>query len=97
VDIDFTTGAVSVDGEVLQEEYINELTLTAEGTEFPLTVPEGALFLMGDNRNRSSDSRHSKLGTVDSRYVIGKAFCLVFPGMDSVTEKRDFSRLGGLH
>ena len=49
---------------------------------------------MGDNRNRSSDSRDSRLGTVDARYVIGKAACLIFPGPDYETEKRDFKRIG---
>ena len=67
VDIDFSTGSVYVDGEVLEEPYINERTYLEEGTEFPLTVPEGSIFVMGDNRNHSSDSRDSRLGTVDTR------------------------------
>ena len=94
VDIDFTTGTVYVDGQPLEEEYINEPTYTPEGTEFPLTVPENSIFVMGDNRNHSDDSRNSILGTVDTRYVIGKAVFLLFPGADSQTEKRDFSRIG---
>lgn len=94
VDIDFTSGSVYVDGKLLKEDYINELTFTAEGMEFPLTVPEGSIFVMGDNRNHSNDSRDSNLGTVDTRYVIGKAFVLVFPGADERTEKRDFGRIG---
>ena len=94
VDIDFSTGSVYVDGVLLKEDYINELTFTEEGTEFPLTVPEGSIFVMGDNRNHSNDSRDSRLGTVDSRYVIGKAVVLAFPGPDIVTEKCDYSRIG---
>lgn len=94
VDIDFESGNVYVDGAVLEEDYIREPTYTAEGTEFPLTVPEGSVFVMGDNRNGSSDSRDYRLGTVDTRYVIGKAIFLIFPGPDAVTEKRDFSRIG---
>ncbi len=94
VDIDFSSGSVCVDGALLKEDYINELTFEEEGMEFPLTVPEGSIFVMGDNRNHSNDSRDSRLGTVDSRYVIGKAVFLVFPGADIVTEKRDFSRIG---
>ena len=94
VDIDFDTGIVYVDGEALEEDYIREPTYTAEGTEFPLTVPEGSIFVMGDNRNGSSDSRDYRLGTVDTRYVIGKAAFLIFPGPDYDTEKRDFSRIG---
>ena len=96
VDIDFDTGSVYVDGKLLHEDYINELTFLEEGTEFPLTVPEGSIFVMGDNRNHSSDSRDSRLGTVDTRYVIGKAVLLAFPGTDAYTGKRELSRIGGI-
>lgn len=94
VDIDFKTGSVYVDGVLLKEDYINELTFLEEGTEFPLTVPAGCVFVMGDNRNHSSDSRDSRLGTVDKRYVIGKAVILAFPGADEYTDKRSFDRIG---
>ena len=94
VDIDFNNGIVYVDGEILQEDYINEPTFTAEGTEFPLTLGEGEIFVMGDNRNHSGDSRSSELGAVDTRHVIGKAVILAFPGPDAQSEERDFSRIG---
>ena len=94
VDIDFDEGVVYVDGRALEEDYINERTYLEEGTEFPLTVPEGSIFVMGDNRNRSSDSRDSRLGTVDTRYVIGKAVFLAFPGPDAYTGERSFKRIG---
>lgn len=94
VDIDFNAGIVYVDGEALKEDYVREPTYTAEGTEFPLTVPEGSIFVMGDNRNGSSDSRDYRLGTVDTRCVIGKAAFLLFPGVDYDTNRRDFSRIG---
>lgn len=94
VDIDFETGSVYVDGKLLSEDYINELTFLEEGTEFPLVVPKGSIFVMGDNRNHSSDSRDSRLGTVDARYVIGKAVLLAFPGPDEGTGKRSFGRIG---
>ncbi len=94
VDIDFASGSVYVDGELLEEDYINEPTYVDEGTQFPLTVPEGSIFVMGDNRNHSSDSRSSDLGTVDTRYVIGKAVFLLFPGADEGTALRDFGRIG---
>ena len=94
VDIDFGSGSVYVDGKLLKEDYINELTFTTDGTEFPLTVPEGSVFVMGDNRNHSNDSRDVNLGTVDTRHVIGKAVVLAFPGPDEITEKRDFGRIG---
>lgn len=94
VDIDFDSGTVYVDGTALQEDYINELTFLEEGTAFPLTVPEGHIFVMGDNRNHSSDSRDSSLGTVDTRYVIGRAVAVAFPGVDEETRQRDFRRIG---
>ena len=94
VDIDFAAGNVYVDGELLEEDYINEPTYVEEGTEFPLTVPEGSIFVMGDNRNHSSDSRSSDLGTVDTRYVIGRVVFLLFPGADEDTANRDFGRIG---
>ncbi|MBQ9347402.1 MAG: signal peptidase I [Oscillibacter sp.] len=94
VDIDFTAGEVRVDGVLLDEPYINDLTHEDEGVEFPLTVPEGCIFVMGDNRNGSTDSRDPRLGTVDTRYVIGRAVLLVFPGEDHYTKQRYFSRLG---
>ena len=94
VDIDFNLGQVYVDGELLDEDYINDYTYREEGTVFPLTVPEGEVFLMGDNRNHSNDSRDSSLGTVDTRLLIGKAVFLVFPGRDYLTEQREFGRIG---
>ena len=97
VDIDFDLGQVYVDGELLEEDYINDLTYREEGTQFPLTVPEGSVFLMGDNRNHSNDSRDSSLGPVDTRLLIGKAVFLLFPGPDYLTEQRDFSRIGLLN
>ena len=96
VDIDFSTGSVYVDDVLLKEDYINELTFLEEGTEFPLTVPENSIFVMGDNRNHSSDSRDSRLGTVDTRYVIGRAVFLAFPGYDQYTGERAFGRIGGI-
>ncbi|MBQ1805224.1 MAG: signal peptidase I, partial [Oscillospiraceae bacterium] len=65
VDIDFESGAVYVDGEKLEEDYVNDLTYTEEGVEFPLTLGENEVFLMGDNRNHSTDSRDTRLGPVD--------------------------------
>ena len=94
VDIDFDLGKVYVDGVELQEDYINDLTYLEEGTEFPLTVGENELFVMGDNRNHSNDSRDYRLGPVDERLIIGKAVFLVFPGKDYLTDKREFRRIG---
>ena len=96
VDIDFDEGVVYVDGQALEEDYIREPTYLDEGLAFPITVPEGCIFLLGDNRNNSMDSRDPSLGPVDVRCVIGKAVALVFPGKSAETEKREFSRIGGL-
>lgn len=71
IDIDFRTGDVYVDRVKIDEPYINALTMTQEGVSFPLTVPEGKLFLMGDNRNDSTDSRSPMVGCVDERYILG--------------------------
>lgn len=72
VDIDFDTGEVSVDGTVLEEPYINDYTYLSYDMTFPQTVPEGCVFVMGDNRNHSLDSRSSIVGMIDNRYILGK-------------------------
>lgn len=99
VDIDFSTGAVYVDGQLQIEPYIYEPTYLGSGREYPLTVPEGCIFVMGDNRNNSLDSRSNEVGCVSVDRVLGKALLIVFPGRGTdefgdVTGKRDFSRIG---
>lgn len=79
VDINFTTGAVMVDGKVLDEPYISTPTTVYEGVNFPLTVPEGKVFVMGDNRQGSTDSRSNMVGFIDTRYILGKAVFRIFP------------------
>ena len=79
VDIDFDAGIVYVDGSPLQEDYVNSLTLEPEDFTEPVTVPEGCIFVMGDNRNRSADSRSARLGCVDTRCIIGKALWRIAP------------------
>ncbi|MDO4175164.1 MAG: signal peptidase I [Eubacteriales bacterium] len=79
VDIDFETGEVFVNGQLLEEPYIAEPTTTQLDVTFPQTVPEGCIFVMGDNRNHSTDSRYAQLGMVDTRYVIGKVLLRIFP------------------
>ena len=79
VDIDFAEGIVYVDGEALEEDYIREPTYTAEGTEFPLTVPEGSIFVMGDNRNGSSDSRNPLVGPIPYNRVVGRVRSVIWP------------------
>lgn len=96
VDIDFKTGLVYVDDKVLYEPYINTPTNLYEGVDFPLIVDEGCLFVMGDNRNDSKDSRSVEIGLIDRREILGKAIFLVLPGVDPDTEKREFNRIGAL-
>ena len=96
VDIDFGAGIVYVDGKALEEDYIRESTWTPEGLEFPVTVPEGHIFILGDNRNNSSDSRHRGLGPIDTRMVMGKAVFLVVPGVTADLGTREWSRVGSL-
>ena len=81
VDIDYGSGTVQVDGKAIAEDYINEpmrLPNWGEGVNH-VTVPEGCIFVMGDNRNHSADSRHPDIGIVDNRCVIGRGLAVLFP------------------
>lgn len=83
--IDFDKGEVYVDGVLLNEPYINSKTTKRGDAEIPEVIPEGYVFVMGDNRNDSLDSRFTRVGLIDKRYILGKAQLIVFP----------FNRLGG--
>ena len=82
VDIDFNEGVVYVDGVALDEPYTNTPTNEREGFTGPVTVPEGYVFVMGDNRNGSTDSRDSRIGLIDERQILGKVVLRVFPIQD---------------
>ena len=97
VDIDFNMGIVYVDGNALDEPYTLERTHLNEGMRFPYVVPENCIFVMGDNRNNSSDSRNPSIGAVDKREILGRVLLLVIPGHDEVTGKRDWSRFGAVN
>ena len=79
VDIDFDKGIVYVDGEALSEPYIAEKTTRPIDFDGKVTVPKGCVFVMGDNRNKSTDSRDERIGMVDKRYIIGHEIVRVFP------------------
>ena len=96
VDIDFKEGIVYVDGIALDEPYTNTPTTLFEGTAFPLTVEKGHVFVLGDNRNDSLDSRSSNIGQIDKRELLGKAIFLAVPGENMETKQRDFNRIGVL-
>ena len=79
VDIDLSAGRVIVNGQALDEPYTVEGTFSTGDMTFPLTVPEGTLFLMGDNRQHSTDSHDSEIGFVDERDILGKVELRLFP------------------
>lgn len=82
VDIDFQNGIVSVDGVELEERYTYTPTTHSGDVAFPVTVPAGHAFVLGDNRNDSYDSRYSTLGDdgmIDTRYILGRAVLRVMP------------------
>lgn len=79
VEIDYAADVVYVDGQPLDEPYIRQVDMNGSGQKV-YDVPEGHVFVMGDNRNASTDGR--TIGTVDERYVIGKAVCVFFPFSD---------------
>jgi signal peptidase I len=80
VDLDKTTGAVYIDGVLLEEDYVSEkLTYELGDMQFPIYVEEGHIFVMGDNRNHSTDSRNTAVGLIDTRMVLGKVLFRIFP------------------
>lgn len=92
LDIDYDAGVVYVDGVALEENYLGETMRrpSFDHYDYPITVPEGCVFVMGDNRNNSSDSRcdgfPERIGMVDQRRVLGRVCWIIFP----------FSRFGGI-
>lgn len=91
VEIDYDAGEVRVDGVPLEEPYLNEPMRYPPSAALSIqtvTVPEGCIFVLGDNRNNSTDSRHQELGVIDCRYVLGRALCIVLPF-------ENFGALGG--
>ena len=84
VEIDYDNNTVYVDGVALDEPYINQededVMVERSGMVYrEFTVPEGCIFVMGDNSNGSTDSRYAELGMVDTSYVLGRALGVAFP------------------
>ncbi len=78
--VDETEGHVYVNGVALQEDYINDRTTTNDGAfVYPITIPKGYIFVMGDNRNKSTDSRSSAVGLVPVEDVLGRAYFRYYP------------------
>lgn len=85
VRIDYDEGKVYVDGEALDEPYINEPMRQPGNSRMSvneITVPEGSVYVLGDNRNNSTDSRHEDLGVIDNRYILGEAVMILLPFRD---------------
>lgn len=82
IDINFDEGKVYRNGVELKEDYIKELTKRPDyelPVQFPITVPEGTVFVMGDNRNNSRDSRSEVVGCIDTKQITGKVIMRIFP------------------
>jgi len=87
VDFNFETGEVFIDGKVQNEPYIKEITHRDEyAFDYPLEIPQGYVFVLGDNRNLSKDSRHPDVGLVSEEEIIGEAVMRIFP----------FGKFGGI-
>lgn len=88
---------VYVDGTPLEEDYINGVMLAPSyaTVQFPYTVSEGCIFVMGDNRNRSADSRYEGIGQIEKSQVLGKVLLVLFPGKEE-DGSRDFKRIGAV-
>ena len=72
-------GVVTVNGEVLDEPYVDELALGECDIKFPYQVPENRYFVLGDHRATSIDSRSSVIGCVEKSQIVGKVFLRVWP------------------
>ena len=80
VDIDFDKGIVYIDGEPEKVTYsLGAPTNEREDFRGPVTIPEGYLFVMGDNRNGSLDSRSTTIGMVEEEYVLGRVITRILP------------------
>lgn len=93
IDIDFDAGHVFLDGNLLDEPYINNLTTSGGDFAGPVYIPDGYVFVMGDNRGFSTDSRNNSVGLVDTRYILGRVLMIMVPGAAD-DGNRDWNRFG---
>ena len=96
IDINFISHEVEINGIVINEPYINAPTALSFDVVFPLTVPKGFVFVMGDNRNNSTDSRSSEVGLVDTRQIFGKVLFVLLPGKNA-DGTRSWNRIGTVY
>ena len=85
VTIDYESWTVTVDGVTLDEDYINKASVPMNPSNYlsdTFTVPENHIFVMGDNRNGSTDSRDERIGFIDERYVLGRVSVKLLPFSD---------------
>ncbi len=87
LNIDFNTGSVFVNGEEIYEPYIKNLTTKRGDIEIPQIIPKGYVFVMGDNRDDSHDSRYYDVGLINESDILGKAKFIISP----------FNRIGKIH
>lgn len=79
IKIDFETGDVYINGQMLYEPYINSKTYSSYGFSGEVTVPAGHVFVMGDNRNASNDSRNAEIGFIDVNNIFGVTNLRIYP------------------
>lgn len=79
IDIDERSGAVCINGKLLKESYLNSDNGLVGDVTYPLVVPPGQYFVMGDNRMHSLDSRSSEIGTIERERIDGKVIWRIFP------------------
>ena len=96
VRIDAGTNHVYVDGQLLTEPYIYNQPDYTYFEDIQVTVGKDQVFVMGDHRSVSCDSRSNRMGLLEEREIMGKAVFLFLPGQDPQTKERDFDRFGGL-